>query len=80
MHSIYGVKPTIEHYGCMVDLLGRSGFLEEALEFAESMPIKPNVVVWGILLQACQIHQDCKITEKVTTHPLELDRELCILI
>ncbi|KAG0449267.1 hypothetical protein HPP92_027384 [Vanilla planifolia] len=38
-----------EHYACMVDILGRSGNLEEALEFVRSMPIKPNVVVDGVM-------------------------------
>lgn len=73
MHSVYMVEPGIEHYGCMVDLLGRAGFLKEALELVKTMPIKPNAVVWGSLLQACQIHKDSKLSELVTQQLLQLD-------
>ncbi|KAF5182871.1 Pentatricopeptide repeat-containing protein [Thalictrum thalictroides] len=73
MLGVYGVQPGIEHYGCMVDLLGRYGFLAEALELIWSMPMTPNAVVWGSLLRACQIHKDTKLSEQVTKHLLELD-------
>ncbi|GMP48931.1 hypothetical protein CsSME_00016106 [Camellia sinensis var. sinensis] len=73
MSSLYGVVPGIEHYGCMVDLLGRAGFLEEALELIKTMPMKPNSVVWGSLLRACQVHKDTKVSEQVTQYLLELD-------
>ncbi|KAF8410965.1 hypothetical protein HHK36_003503 [Tetracentron sinense] len=73
MPGVYGVVPGIEHYGCMVDLLGRAGLLEEALELIRSMPMMPNSVVWGSLLRACQIHKDTKLSEKVTENLLELD-------
>ena len=73
MRSRYDVEPGIEHYGCMVDLLGRAGFLEEALKLIGSMPMKPNAVVWGSLLRACQIHKNTNIGEQVTQHLLELD-------
>ncbi|KAI3409146.1 DYW_deaminase domain-containing protein [Psidium guajava] len=42
MYGIYGVAPAIEHYGCMVDLLGRAGLLKEAIELVKTMPVKPN--------------------------------------
>ncbi|KAL5982896.1 hypothetical protein ACLOJK_016975 [Asimina triloba] len=73
MNETYDIKPQIEHYGCMVDLLGRAGFLEEALELVETMPIKPNCVVWGSLLRACKIHKDTKLSERVTQNLLKLD-------
>ncbi|CAI9107121.1 OLC1v1006409C1 [Oldenlandia corymbosa var. corymbosa] len=73
MHSFYGVEPTIEHYGCMVDLLGRAGFLQEALVLVKTMPMKSNAVIWGSLLRACQMHKDTEMSEKVTHNLLELD-------
>ncbi|KAI3760363.1 hypothetical protein L1987_50757 [Smallanthus sonchifolius] len=73
MQTVYGVEPGIEHYGCMVDLLGRSGQLKEALELITSMPLKPNAVVWGSLLRSCHIHKDTKLGEQVTQRLLELD-------
>ncbi|CAK7356050.1 unnamed protein product [Dovyalis caffra] len=59
----HGIEPTIQHYGCMVDLMGRAGMLNEALELIRSMPIQPNDVVWRSLLSACRVHQNLKIGE-----------------
>ncbi|KAD6119912.1 hypothetical protein R6Q59_025951 [Mikania micrantha] len=73
MQPLYGVEPGIEHYGCMVDLLGRSGQLKEALELITNMPLKPNAVVWGSLLRSCHMHKDTKLGERVTQRLLELD-------
>jgi hypothetical protein len=42
----------------MVDLLGRSGRLAEAKSFIESMPMKPDLMVWSTLLAACRVHDD----------------------
>ncbi|XP_011627906.1 pentatricopeptide repeat-containing protein At2g29760, chloroplastic [Amborella trichopoda] len=63
MKSDYNVKPNIEHYGCMVDMLGRAGLLEEAMELIGSMPFTPQASIWGTLLGACQIHGNVKLGE-----------------
>lgn len=65
MKTEYRIEPRLEHYGCMVDLLGRAGKLEEAEKFIQKMPIKPNVPVWGALLGACRIHKNAEIAERV---------------
>nr|AYM00927.1 pentatricopeptide repeat protein [Salvia miltiorrhiza] len=52
----YGIEARIEHYGCMVDALGRAGRIEEAAELVSSMPVKPDAAVWGSLLAACSKH------------------------
>ncbi|MCD7452804.1 hypothetical protein HAX54_018245 [Datura stramonium] len=51
----YGVKPEVDHYSCIVDLLGRARLLEEAREFIKKMPIQPNGVIWGSLLMSCRL-------------------------
>ncbi|KAI0493114.1 hypothetical protein KFK09_027390 [Dendrobium nobile] len=51
----YGIRPQLIHYGCMVDLLGRSGFLDAALSLVHSMPMEPDASVWRALLSACQL-------------------------
>ncbi|KAK2432946.1 pentatricopeptide repeat-containing protein [Trifolium repens] len=56
-----GLEPRIEHYGCMVDLLGRAGYLEEAEELITNMPIKPDDVIWKALLGACKLHKNDEI-------------------
>ncbi|XP_010259360.1 PREDICTED: pentatricopeptide repeat-containing protein At1g09190 [Nelumbo nucifera] len=57
------LEPKLEHYGCMVDLLGRSGFVKEANDLIRSMPMKPNATIWGALLSACRIHGDLELAE-----------------
>lgn len=61
----FGIKPQIDHYGCMVDLLGRAGRLEEALSFIESMHLKPNDVIWAMLLSSCLIHGKGDLLESI---------------
>ncbi|KAF6161652.1 hypothetical protein GIB67_017290 [Kingdonia uniflora] len=73
MLGVYGVHSRVEYYGCMVDLLGRAGFLEELLELIRTMPMAPNATVWGSLHRACRIHKDIKVSEQVTHRQLELD-------
>lgn len=73
MTSFYGMEPEIEHYGCMVDLLGRAGFLEEAEEIISSMPMAPDAAIWGALLGACKIHKDMERGERIGKILRELD-------
>lgn len=63
MKTNFHVTPKLEHYGCMVDLLGRAGKLREAHEVIQSMPMKPDSVVWGALLGACSFHGNVEIAE-----------------
>ncbi|KAI3754056.1 hypothetical protein L2E82_26168 [Cichorium intybus] len=60
MTSLYNIKPSVHHYGCMVDLLGRAGRLDEAEEVISTMVEEPNVIIWGALLAACRMHKDYK--------------------
>ena len=50
MDRVFSLTPTIEHYGCMVDLLGRAGLLDEAHQMIRNMPMEANAIVWGALL------------------------------
>ncbi|CAJ1950381.1 unnamed protein product [Sphenostylis stenocarpa] len=63
MKTYYNITPTIEHYSCMVDLLGKAGFLDEALDFIHAMPQKADASIWGALLSACRIHKDINTAE-----------------
>lgn len=53
MSEAYGLAPRMEHYSCMVDLLGRAGELNEIEGFINKMPFKPNVLIWRTILAAC---------------------------
>jgi pentatricopeptide repeat protein len=69
----YQITPEMEHYCCMVNLLGRVGHLHEAHNFINKMPIKPNASVWGSLLGACRIHRHIELGEIVAEQLFELD-------
>ncbi|XP_058724013.1 putative pentatricopeptide repeat-containing protein At3g13770, mitochondrial [Vicia villosa] len=68
-----GFEPKMEHYGCVVDLLGRSGRLEEAFEFIKSMPFEPTAAIWGSLLGASRVHSNVDIGELVGHRLLEIE-------
>uniref|UniRef100_A0A0D9WXG1 CRR4 n=1 Tax=Leersia perrieri TaxID=77586 RepID=A0A0D9WXG1_9ORYZ len=69
----YNIQPRMEHYGCMVDLLGRAGNLQEAILFIESMPLKPSVVIWVTLLSSCVAHGNAELIEYVSKKITELE-------
>ncbi|XP_057989258.1 pentatricopeptide repeat-containing protein At2g37320 isoform X2 [Hevea brasiliensis] len=52
----YGVRPELDHYSCLVDLLGRAGLIEEAKDVISRMPLSPNAIIWGSLLSSCRLH------------------------
>ncbi|KAL6851420.1 hypothetical protein ACP4OV_020353 [Aristida adscensionis] len=66
-HSMekYGLLPAVEHYTCIVDLLGRTGRIREAEKFISEMPVPADGVVWGALLTACLYSMDLEMGEKV---------------
>lgn len=64
MSTDHGIKPRIEHYGCMVDMLGRAGLIDEAYQFIKTMPVQPNAIIWRTLLASCRVHKNVKIGEE----------------
>ncbi|XVF67579.1 hypothetical protein PTKIN_Ptkin10aG0132200 [Pterospermum kingtungense] len=75
MQEEYGIKPILKHYGCMVDLFGRSGHLEMAYNFIKNMPVKPDASVWGALLGACRIHGNIELGAFASDRLFEVDSE-----
>ncbi|CAK9276750.1 unnamed protein product [Sphagnum jensenii] len=59
----YSIIPTVEHYGCMVDLLGRAGLLNAAEGFIRSMPFEADASIWAAFLGACRIHSNVKLAD-----------------
>ncbi|KAL6329950.1 hypothetical protein AAG906_039865 [Vitis piasezkii] len=72
MKGVYRLEPKLEHYGCLVDLLGRAGQLDQIQNIIQSMPMKPNAALWGSLLLACRIHQNVTLAEIVVERLAEL--------
>eukprot|EP01018_Ginkgo_biloba_P037531 Gb_04990 [translate_table: standard] len=73
MSRDYHITPCVEHYACMVDLLGRAGHLDEAQDFINTMPLEPSASVWGALLSACRIHGHTDLAEVVAERLFELE-------
>ncbi|CAL9200000.1 unnamed protein product [Musa hybrid cultivar] len=69
----YGIKPKLEHYGCMVDLLAHIGLLNEARDLVESMPMEPDALVWGALMAGCKVHRNVELAEHAVKHLIQLE-------
>ncbi|KAL6606490.1 hypothetical protein ACP70R_042143 [Stipagrostis hirtigluma subsp. patula] len=75
MKEDYGLEPGMEHYGTMVDLLGRAGKLDEAWSFIQKMPIDPGISVYGAMLGACKLHKNVELAEESARRIFELGPE-----
>ncbi|KAJ3677194.1 hypothetical protein LUZ60_002918 [Juncus effusus] len=73
MINKYNIKPRMEHFGCMVDLLGRSGRVEEAYDYILNMGGKPNAVMWRTLLGACVMWKKLDLGLTAWARLVELD-------
>jgi pentatricopeptide repeat protein len=75
MRSLHKLHPQVEHYGCMIDLLARSGLLDEAMHLVQTMPMQPNAVIWGSILSACRVHKNIDLARHAAEHLLKLAPE-----
>ncbi|OVA15920.1 Pentatricopeptide repeat [Macleaya cordata] len=79
MNRDHDLNPSIEHYACMVDLFGRAGKLERAMEFIESgftqfNPVKGECLsLWRVLLGACHAHKQLELGVNAAMKILELE-------
>ncbi|XP_057957383.1 pentatricopeptide repeat-containing protein At2g20540 [Malania oleifera] len=73
MSKDYHIEPEVEHYGCLVDLLGRSGCLDRAFDLVKMMPMKPDAAIWGSLLSSCRAHCNLEFANTAMEHLLELE-------
>ncbi|KAL3537176.1 hypothetical protein ACH5RR_000542 [Cinchona calisaya] len=65
MKNEFGIEQKVEHYGCMVNLLGRAGHLEDAYQLVKNMKIDSDPVLWGTLLAACRLHGNLNLAEEI---------------
>ncbi|XP_024927939.2 pentatricopeptide repeat-containing protein At4g25270, chloroplastic [Ziziphus jujuba] len=74
MRNRYGMSSIMEHYGCMVNLYGRAGLIEEAYHLiVEGMEIEAGPTVWGALLYACCLHGNVEVGEVAAERLFELE-------
>lgn len=73
MQEKYGIEPRLEHYACVVDLLGKAGKLDVAYDFIQRMPMEPDLFVWGALLGACRQHGNIDLAEIAADQLVKLE-------
>ncbi|KAA8527832.1 hypothetical protein F0562_035299 [Nyssa sinensis] len=71
----YGIKPTLEICACMVDMLGRSGQLDQALDFINTMPVEPGPSVWGALVSASILHGNSEMQDLAYKFLIQIEPE-----
>nr|XP_004250548.1 pentatricopeptide repeat-containing protein At3g14330 [Solanum lycopersicum] len=77
MTGDFGIRPSLEHYACLVDILGRAGKIKEALQVVEKMPVKPSGSIWGSLLNSCRLHGNVSLAELVAEQLFEMEPNNC---
>lgn len=73
MSKEFGIIPSIQHFGAMVDLYGRAGLIDEAWNVVKSMPMEPDVLVWGSLLSGSRMCGNIETCEVALRKLIELD-------
>ncbi|XP_009800680.1 pentatricopeptide repeat-containing protein At2g39620-like [Nicotiana tabacum] len=74
MRDKYHIEPDVEHYACMVDLLGRAGLFYEIMDLLKTMPMEPDGGVWGALLDASRMHSNIELAEVALKHLVKLEQ------
>ncbi|MCL7046791.1 hypothetical protein MKW94_005964 [Papaver nudicaule] len=69
----YSISPSIEHYGCVIDLLSKAGLIEDALILVRNMKIEPNYVIWGAILGGCKLHGNLEIAQVAAAKLMHLE-------
>lgn len=73
MQNGYNIEPGVEHYGCLVDLLGQTGHIGRALKVIEGMKMKADSAIWGSLLSCCRTYRDLETAVIAIEHLLQLE-------
>lgn len=76
MTKVHQIEPKLEHYGCLVDLLGRAGLLEEAEDIIRKIPNQDNefiIPLYGALLSACRNYENVEMGERIASKLLEIE-------
>ncbi|KAF5194692.1 Pentatricopeptide repeat [Thalictrum thalictroides] len=76
MSKVYGISPTLKHYACMVDILGRAGKLQEVETLIEKMTDTPDSLIWQTVLGACFRHGNVEFAEKAADKLFDLEPQM----
>lgn len=76
LSEVFGITPTVEHYACMVDILGRAGKFDEVEHFIEKMELSPHALIWETVLGASKMHGNVEFGEKSAKRLFDLTPEV----
>lgn len=76
LRKVFGIIPTLEHYACMVDILGRAGKFDEVESFIKEMKLTPHALIWETVLGACKMHGNVELGERAADKLFELTPEI----
>ncbi|XP_058094091.1 pentatricopeptide repeat-containing protein At2g13600-like [Magnolia sinica] len=72
MDSHYGIAPSMSHYACLIDVMGRAGRLDEAAQIICQMPFEPDSLIWKTLLASCRVHKNLELGKLAAERAIEL--------
>ncbi|KAL6650584.1 hypothetical protein ACP70R_009509 [Stipagrostis hirtigluma subsp. patula] len=64
MTDEYSIVPRVEHYECMIELLGKHGYMVELEDFVEHMPFEPTTAMWLRIFDCCREYGNRKLGER----------------
>ncbi|KAJ0571459.1 putative tetratricopeptide-like helical domain superfamily, DYW domain-containing protein [Helianthus annuus] len=73
MQTVHRVKPKLEHYACLIDMLGRARRFVDAMMLINEMPEEPDARIWSSLLSSCRVHGNMELGKKVADKLLQLE-------
>lgn len=75
MVNEFNIQPRVEHFASLVDVVGRHGQVEEAMDIISRMSVEPDKAVWGALLGACRVHNSVKLARVAAEALMKLEPE-----
>lgn len=75
MNRDYGITPEVEHYGSVLDLLGRTGDFSRVKDMLSGMTRQPDLAIWLSLLGSCHKHGNVELGRQVFDHAVQLQPE-----
>ncbi|CAK9181402.1 unnamed protein product [Ilex paraguariensis] len=61
MKRDYRIKPMIDHYACLIDMLARIGRLDEAFDYIKKLKLEPNAFIWSSFIAGCRSHGNSEL-------------------
>lgn len=75
MVNEFRIVPRVEHFASLVDVVGRHGQVEDAMDLIDRMPFEPDKAVWGALLGACRVHNNVRLARVAAEALMRLEPE-----